>query len=188
MKKGTIHAIKKLENTMNERLNKQDEMMQQLIHLVAKNTERIIAMDERFDGVDQRFNEMDKRFDGVDQRFSEMDERFDGVDQRFSEIDERFDGVDQKFIAMDERFDGVDQRFSEMDKRFDGVDQRFNEVDDRLVRIEAAVTRIEENEPANITSMLNQIDVKFDESRREILALNKRVSRTELEIEKLTKN
>ncbi|WP_404330404.1 hypothetical protein [Mesobacillus maritimus] len=174
MKKGTIHAIKKLENTMNERLNKQDEMMQQLIHLVAKNTERIIAMDERFDGVDQRF--------------SEMDERFNGVDQRFSEMDERFDGVDQKFIAMDERFDGVDQRFSEVDERFDGVDQRFNEVDDRLVRIEAAVTRIEENEPVNITSMLNQINVKFDESRSEILALNIRVSKTELEIEKLTKN
>lgn len=131
-KETTIQAIQKLENTMNVRLNKQDEMMQQLIHLVAKNTERI--------------------------------------------------------IAMDERFDGVDQRFSEMDERFDGMDQRFNETDERLVRIEAAVTRIEENEPANITSMLNQINVKFDESRSEILALNKRVLKTEIEIERLTKN
>jgi septation ring formation regulator EzrA len=160
MKKGTIHAIEKLEKTMNERLNKQDDMMQQLIHLVAKNTERIIAMDERFDGVDQRFSEMDERFDGVDQRFNEMDERFNGVDQRFSEMDERFDGVDQ----------------------------RFSELDERLIRIEAAVTRIEENEPANITSILNQINVKFDESRSEILALNKRVLKTEKEIERLTKN
>jgi hypothetical protein len=45
--KETIRAIEKLENTMNERFDRQDEMLQQLIHLVEKNTERIIAMDER---------------------------------------------------------------------------------------------------------------------------------------------
>jgi chromosome segregation ATPase len=184
MGKETLQAIEKLENTMNERLTKQDDMMQQLIHIVAKNTERIIAMDQRFDGVDQKFSEMDERFDGVDQKFSEMDQRFDGVDQKFSEMDERFDGVDQKFSEMDERFDGVDQRFSEMDQRFDGMDQRFNEVDERLVRIEAAVTRLEENEPANITSMVKLINEKLDQNNSEIQALNKRV----LKIEGLTRN
>ena len=102
--------IEKFEKNINERLTKQDEMMQQLINLVAKNNER--------------FNDMDKRFDRVDQR---------------------------------------------------------------LERIEEAVNRLEENEPADIMSMLKQINGKLDERDNENQALNKRVFKTESEIERLTR-
>jgi len=185
--KETRRVIEKLENTMNERLTKQDEMMQQLIHLVAKNTEKIIAMDERFNGVDQRFNKVDERFEEMNQRFIKVDERFDEVNQRFIKVDERFDEVNQRFIKVDQRFDEVNQRLIKVDERFDEVNQRFNEVGKRLGRVEAAVIRIEENEPANMTAMLKQINSKLDESKSGIQVLNERILKSESKIERLTK-
>ncbi|MCB9798508.1 hypothetical protein H6758_02180 [Candidatus Nomurabacteria bacterium] len=62
----------------------------------------------------------------------EVNQRFDGIDQRFNGIDQRLDGMDQRFDGMDQRLDGMDQRFDGIDGRLDGMDQRFDQVDNRL--------------------------------------------------------
>ena len=107
--------------------------------------ERAVRVEEELKAqhmlVDEQFNFMAQRFEAVDQRFEELkahnDERFDAVDQRFEELkahnDERFDAVDQRFeeskTHSDERFDAVDSRFEESrahsDKRFDDLNARF---------------------------------------------------------------
>lgn len=61
------------------------------------------------------------------------------------------------------------------------------EMDEKLDRIEASVNRLEQNEPANIMSMLKQINRKLDDRDYELQALNKRVFKTETEIERLTR-
>lgn len=86
----------------------------------------------------------------------------------------------ERFNEMDNRFNDIDGRFNQMNSRFDGMDQR-------LERIEEAMIRLEENEPSNIMSLLQQIDGKMDERDHEIQALNKRVFKTESEIERLTR-
>ncbi|MGO1739629.1 MAG: hypothetical protein ACTHYM_11570, partial [Actinomycetaceae bacterium] len=92
-----------------------------LYELVSLTDERVAqmatTMDERFTGVDQRFDSIDERFTGVDQRLDAIDERFTTVDTRFDAIDERFTGVDARFDAIDERFTTVDTRFDFIDER-----------------------------------------------------------------------
>jgi hypothetical protein len=50
--------------------------------------------DEKFRGVDQRFDGMDQRFAAVDQRFDGMDQQIAGMSQRFAKIDAHLDCQD----------------------------------------------------------------------------------------------
>lgn len=57
----------------------------------------------------------------------------------------------------------------------------------QLSRIEEAVFRLEENQPKDIMGILNQINKKLDERDSELQVLNKRLFKTESEIERLTR-
>lgn len=110
-----------------------------------------IEMRQRFERVDQRFDEqkadIDQQFQQVDQRFIEqkadIDQRFQQVDQRFAEqkadIDRRFaeqkGDIDQRFAEqkadIDRRFDQqqnqLDDLRQEMQKGFQDVNQKFGQ-------------------------------------------------------------
>lgn len=45
-----------------------------------QTSQRLAAIDLRFDAVDRRFDSIDRRFDAVDRKFAVLEER---VDQRF---------------------------------------------------------------------------------------------------------
>ncbi|WEG12498.1 hypothetical protein PU629_20745 [Pullulanibacillus sp. KACC 23026] len=60
--------LKDLLVKMNERLERQEKMMQQLISIVADNKENITALNGRFDNVDKRLEEVEDRLDVMDQR------------------------------------------------------------------------------------------------------------------------
>jgi hypothetical protein len=94
----------------------------------------------------------DEKFHGVDKRFDGIDHRLDGTDKRFDSIDRRLDG-------MDKRFDGIDQRLDGMDKRFDGVDKRFDGIDAHLDRQDAALEQTTMN-------LLLTIDAEGAKARR----------------------
>jgi archaellum component FlaC len=103
------------------------------IHAVDEKTGRgFDAIDQRFDGVDQRFDAVDQRFDGVDRRFDAVDQRFDAVDRRFEGVDQRRDAVDRTFEAVDHRLDKADQRFDAVDQRFDELKRHFDVVGESL--------------------------------------------------------
>ena len=59
--------------------------------------------------VNEKFSGVDHRFDRVDEKFTEVDQRFDRVDRKFTEVDHRFDRVDEKFIAVDQHFDHLEK-------------------------------------------------------------------------------
>lgn len=104
----------------------------------------------------------------------------DDLKDLLKKMDERMERQESMMQQLINLVGQNNERFNDMDQRFDGVDQRLD-------RIEAAVNRIEQNEPADITAMLKQIDKKLDERDNEIQALNKRVFKTESEIERLTR-
>ncbi|MEX2253393.1 MAG: hypothetical protein WD649_04520 [Thermoleophilaceae bacterium] len=60
--------------------------------------------DERLDDfrgeVNQRFDGVDKRFDQVDKRFEAMERRFDHVDRRFERIESRIDDVNRTMLRL----------------------------------------------------------------------------------------
>lgn len=66
----------------------------------------------------------------VNEKFSGVDHRFDRVDERFIEVDHRFDRVDEKFTEVDHRFDRVDEKFTEVDHRFDHLEKGQAEIKD----------------------------------------------------------
>jgi hypothetical protein len=72
--------------------------------------ELVQYLDERFHGL----------VHGLDQRFEGIDRRFDGIDRRFNEVDRKFDGIDQRFDEVDRKFDAVNERIEEV-KRHSGV-------------------------------------------------------------------
>lgn len=67
------------------------------------------------------------------------------------------------------------------------VTDLLKKMDSKVDRVEEAVNRIEQNEPADIMSILKQMNDKLDEREAEIQVLNKRVFKVETEIERLTR-
>lgn len=101
------------------------------------------------------------------------------MDERITKMDERMDRQEQMMQQLVSMVGKNNEGFTEMTKRFD-------KVDGRLERIENAVNRIEQNEPADVIGMLDQMNKKLDERDYDLQALNKRVFKTESEIERLT--
>lgn len=58
--------------------------------------------------------------------------------------------------------------------------------DDKLKRMESALTRLENDQPKDVTAILEQINTKMEVRDSELQALNKRVFKVESEIERLT--
>lgn len=95
--------------------------------------------------------------------------------------------IKELLIKMNKRMDHQEKM---MEQLIDVVGKsaiKQEEMDKKLDRIEASVNRLEENEPANIMSMLKQLNRKLDDRDYELQALNKRVFKTETEIERLTR-
>ena len=92
------------------------EIIESLAELKAGQT----SIDQRFEQVDQRFEQQQT---SIDQRFEQLQT---SLDQRFEQVDQRFE---QLQTSLDQRFEQVDQRFEQLqqslDQRFDQLDQRF---------------------------------------------------------------
>ena len=106
--------------------------------------------------------EVNERFDGVDEKFAQ-------VDDRFTQVDKRFDVMDVKFEQVDKRFDVMDIKFERVDKRFDNVDQRFDGVDQRLDQLEQGQTEIKDTIRHSATLMTENFTAIRKEMREEIV-------------------
>jgi hypothetical protein len=58
---------------------------------------------------------------------------------------------------------------------------------EQLTRIEEAVLRLEADQPKDVMAVLSQINKKIDDRDSELQVLNKRLFKTESEIERLTR-
>ena len=77
-------------------LEKQGEILQQMLH----------QMDKRFEQVDKRFEQVDKRFEELQRQ---MDKRFEQIEKRFEQVDKRFEQMQSQ----------MDKRFEELTRRMD---------------------------------------------------------------------
>lgn len=84
----------------------------------------------------------------------------------------------------DQKLDMIFTALSEFRSDFN---QFKKENKEQLSRIEETVHRLEVNQPEDIMAMLNQINKKLDERDDEIQVLNKRLFKTESEVERLTR-
>jgi uncharacterized protein Yka (UPF0111/DUF47 family) len=84
----------------------------------------------------------------------------------------------------DQKIDMILTALKEFKEEFDEFKKENKE---QLNRIEEAVIRLEENQPQDITAMLNQINKKLDDRDNELQVLNKRLFKNESEVERLTR-
>jgi predicted nuclease with TOPRIM domain len=80
--------------------------------------------------------------DRLEERFDGIDRRFDEIDGKFIEVDRRFDEIDGKFIEVDRRFDEIDRRFDEVYRRFGLMDKRFDRLEDVVADLQGAMLEL----------------------------------------------
>jgi archaellum component FlaC len=85
---------------------------------------------------------------------------------------------------MEKRIDMILTALSEF--RSDFIEFK-KENQEQLTRIEEAVLRLEADQPKDIMAVLSQINNKLDDRDSELQVLNKRLFKTESEIERLTR-
>lgn len=85
---------------------------------------------------------------------------------------------------MDKKLDMIVTYLSEFRNDFNEFKKENKE---QLTRIEETVLRLEADQPKDIMAMLNQINKKLDDRDNEMQALNKRLFKTESEVERLTR-
>ena len=116
--------------------------------------------------LNQLANKMDQRFDG-------LEKRFEGIDQQFVGIEKRFEGIDQRFDGMDQRFDGMEKRFGEMDQQFVGIEKRLGNVENK---VDGIATDLEDL--AIMTKMgFDDLGEKVDANTKSISVLSHRVGK-----------
>jgi archaellum component FlaC len=98
--------------------------------------------DDRFELVKQEFQIVHSE---LNQRFEIVDERFDEVNRRFEIVDERFDGIDRRFNEVDTRFHKVDMRFDKVDSSIELLAiqtlsqiNQSKSLDARIMKLEAS--------------------------------------------------
>jgi len=95
--------------------------------------------------------------------------------------------LDMILTALSEFRGDFDKFKNESQEQSEENKKQFKEIKEQLVRIEETSLRLEAEQPKDITAILNQISKKLDERDNDLQALNKRVFRTESEIERLTR-
>ena len=135
--------------------------------------EKEMTLNQLANKMDQRFDGLEKRFEGIDQQFVGIEKRFEGIDQRFDGMDQRFDGMEKRFGEMDQRFDGMEKRFGEMDQQFVGIEKRLGNVENK---VDGIATDLEDL--AIMTKMgFDDLGEKVDANTKSISVLSHRVGK-----------
>jgi chromosome segregation ATPase len=93
--------------------------------------------------------------------------------------------------GLNQRVGGIESEIqdvkSQMNSRFDTIETNMSHMQGDVSSIKNSVDRMEKNEPADVLAMLKQINGKLDGRDDEIQVLNKRLFKTESEVERLTR-
>ncbi|KAL8991522.1 MAG: hypothetical protein Q9169_007848 [Polycauliona sp. 2 TL-2023] len=82
---------------------------------------------DRFDDVDNRFNELDDKIDAID-----LEVDFDDVDKRFNELDDKVDGIDN---VVETRLDSTEDRLGQrLDRLYEHSAKHFRTLETRMQR------------------------------------------------------
>jgi hypothetical protein len=72
---------------------------------------------------------INQRFDGIDQKFVSIDQRFDGVDKKLKDLDDKLDlRFNQLDYKLETSFDDLNARLEGMSKRSDKHERDINEL------------------------------------------------------------
>jgi predicted nucleic acid-binding Zn-ribbon protein len=88
---------------------------------------------------------------------------------------------------VNKRFENVSLQLENIENDVKGLKEEVQYLKEGQQRLEEAVARIESSQPHDIMAMLKSIDRKLDDKDFELSVLNKRVFKTEVDIERLSK-
>lgn len=103
--------------------------------------DKLTEHDEKFKGIDARFDQQDKKFDKMADKLLEHDEIFGNIAGRFDQVDRRFDEMDDKLGGFrNEILTGLDKVMGELEKAREDRElakEKDDELERRLEKVEA---------------------------------------------------
>ena len=74
-----------------ERLERIENHMVQLIQMVAQNNESMNRLEQRIEKLEERMVALEHRMDGLEHRLDALEQRMDALEQRFDKLEQRMD-------------------------------------------------------------------------------------------------
>jgi chromosome segregation ATPase len=71
--------------SIEERLDRLEQLVVQLIHMVGENNKIVKDLSQRMDRLEQRMDKLEQRMDKLEQRMDKLEQRMDKLEQRFDE-------------------------------------------------------------------------------------------------------
>jgi chromosome segregation ATPase len=71
--------------TIEERLDRLEQLVVQLVHMVGENNKIVKDLSQRMDRLEQRMDRLEQRMDKIEQRMDKLEQRMDKLEQRFDE-------------------------------------------------------------------------------------------------------
>jgi predicted nucleic acid-binding Zn-ribbon protein len=82
-----------------ERLERIENHMVQLIQMVAQNNESMNRLEQRIEKLEERMVALEHRMDGLEHRLDALEQRMDALEQRMDALEQRFDKLEQRMDA-----------------------------------------------------------------------------------------
>jgi chromosome segregation ATPase len=77
--------------SIEERLDRLEQLVVQLIHMVGENNKIVKDLSQRMDRLEQRMDKLEQRMDKLEQRMDKLEQRMDRLEQRMDKLEQRFD-------------------------------------------------------------------------------------------------
>lgn len=114
---------------------------------------------------------------------------------QFSELKVNFTDLSEQFAGFKGEFEDFQkenkEQFADLREQFNQHKLenkvQFDQFKAQLTRVEDTLVRLEENQSQDIVAVLKQIDKKLDDRDNELQVLNKRLFKTESDVERLTR-
>lgn len=88
---------------LDERMERLEMMMQQLIDMVGKNNERLTAIEGRLDSMESRLGSVETRLDSMESRLEGIESEQRAMGVKVSRIDDAFDQTNFDTLALNKR-------------------------------------------------------------------------------------
>jgi len=124
---------------LEERLERMENHMVQLIQMVAHNNQSISELKQDVGELKVRMGGLEKRMDSLEQRMDSLEQRMDGLEQRMDGLEQRMDGLEQKFAEESEL---NRKRHTEVMGRFRNVDADIDYLRNRASKQEMDIHRL----------------------------------------------
>lgn len=86
--------------------------------------EALAMINNRLDGIDDKFDRIEKKINSINERLDSMDVRFNKVDNRLDVIDARLDGIESGQLTLTAEVSAIRFSVERLENRLDEIESK----------------------------------------------------------------